>query len=744
MDFWQENQKPLELWGGVECTINRVADDYFEQLMRTGHVSRISDFERFASLGIKALRHPLLWECEPSYASENDRWEWGRAAVTQMQALGIRPILGLLHHGSGPRSTNLLDPDFPQKLADYAGHVAARFPDVLDYTPVNEPLTTARFSALYGHWYPHGRDEHSFARALFNQCRAIVLAMDAIRRINPAARLIQTDDLGKVHSTPALVYQAEFENERRWSSFDLLCGKLDRHHRMWPHFLYAGINEFELQWFLDHPCPPDVLGLNHYLSGERFLDEHLDRYPADAHGGNAKYRYADVLAARVLRSGSSGPRNLLLECWERYKLPIAITECHNGCTREEQLRWFLEVWEATQQARLQRANVIAVTAWSLLGSFDWDTLVTRKNDRYEPGVYDVRSDPPRPTALAALVRNLASGNDSPVPVLQVPGWWHRPRRFVYGFSTDEQAKYEPAPAESINSAYAQVRPVVITDSESSLVRAIADACESRGIPYRILAPHLFLDADRLAVHRVFHELNPWAIINIPCDTGLNDSHAIRRSRNEGARRLARECAQRGVRFLGFSSDLVFNGEKGSPYVESDEVGPINTRGCSHAESETLVQSEMPAALIVRSGPLFGSWHSSNFLVRALCSLRSDERFAAADDLVVSPTYVPDLVHASLDLLIDGERGIWHLANQGQVSWADFAAMAAQLANISSANLRSYAAIELALHAALPKYSALTSERGILLPTLEDAVARFVRDYETLWHTFREKPEHLAA
>jgi len=79
-----------------------------------------------------------------------------------------------------------------------------------------------------------------------------------------------------------------------------------------------------------------------------------------------------------------------------------------------------------------------------------------------------------------------------------------------------------------------------------------------------------------------------------------------------------------------------------------------------------------------------------------------------------------------------------------VSWADFAAMAAQMANISSASLRSYAATELALHAVLPKYSALTSERGILLPTLEDAVRRFVRDYETLPQTSGEKPEQLAA
>ena len=80
--------------------------------------------------------------------------------------------------------------------------VARRYPWVEDYTPVNEPLTTARFSGLYGHWYPHGRDDRTFARALLNQCRAVVLAMRAIRAVNPAARLVQTEDLGRTYSTP--------------------------------------------------------------------------------------------------------------------------------------------------------------------------------------------------------------------------------------------------------------------------------------------------------------------------------------------------------------------------------------------------------------------------------------------------------------------------------------------------------------------------------------------------------------
>ena len=63
---------------------------------------------------------------------------------------------------------------------------------LLSSLPVNEPLTTARFSGLYGHWYPHGRDDITFVRTFLTQCRAVALSMQTIRRVNPAAQLVQT------------------------------------------------------------------------------------------------------------------------------------------------------------------------------------------------------------------------------------------------------------------------------------------------------------------------------------------------------------------------------------------------------------------------------------------------------------------------------------------------------------------------------------------------------------------------
>ena len=102
-----------------------------------------------------------------------------------------------------------------------------------------------------------------------------------------------------------------------------------------------------------------------------------------------------------------------------------------GCTREEQMRWLLEIWRGAERARLEGANVVAVTLWAVLGSFDWNTLVTRESGHYEPGAFDVRGPCPRVTALGRMARELASGKEPEHPVLSTPGWWRRRERLLF-------------------------------------------------------------------------------------------------------------------------------------------------------------------------------------------------------------------------------------------------------------------------------------------------------------------------
>jgi dTDP-4-dehydrorhamnose reductase len=319
----------IDIWGGLECSFNRVENTYMDQLVLQGHYKRGSDdIKRFAELGIKALRYPVLWE---KHAPEKDTvidWSHSAARLNELNQAGIQPIVGLVHHGSGPVYADFFDGSFAEGLGEFAGKVAAQFPWVEYYTPVNEPLTTARFCGLYGHWYPHKTNTLDFFKILLAECKATTLAMQAIRRINPNAKLVQTEDLSKTHATPLLKAQQSFENKRRWLSFDILSGKVNEKHGLWEYLLEVGLTKDDFTFFAENPCPPDIMGINHYITSERWLDERIENYPAHAVGGNGEYTYADVEAVRVGKN--EGPEVLLNECWERFHIPIAVTEVH--CT----------------------------------------------------------------------------------------------------------------------------------------------------------------------------------------------------------------------------------------------------------------------------------------------------------------------------------------------------------------------------------------------------------------------------
>ena len=191
--------------------------------------------------------------------------------------------------------------------------------------------------------------------------------------------------------------------------------------------------------------------------------------------------------------------------------------------------------------------------------------------------------------------------------------------------------------------------------------------------------------------------------------------------------LARACARHGVRLLSFSSDLVFDGGKSQPYVEGDEAQPLNAYGRAKRAAEMQVLASCPSALMVRTAAFFGPWDAYNFVTLGLQALQRGEHWPAAHDQWVSPTYVPDLVHATLDLLVDGESGIWHLANRGAVTWSSLAAMAAEAAKLDARLVRAVPAASLGHVAVRPRFSALGSERGLLMPTLEEGIVSYVAE-----------------
>ncbi|HLN74582.1 MAG TPA: family 1 glycosylhydrolase [Prolixibacteraceae bacterium] len=716
----------VPIWGGAEYSVVRVHDSIYDQLAQSGHEERLNDLDLFADLKIRTIRYPLLWE---KYSQDEKLFfKLHDQRLDRLQQLDIKPIAGLLHHGSGPFFTDLYDLDFPKYLAEFAYKIAERYPWIDLYTPVNEPLTTARFSGLYGVWFPHKSDDYSFARILLNELKGVVLAMQAVNSINVNAKLVQTEDICKIYSTTSLKYQADFENERRWLTYDLLLGKLDENHPLWSYFINAGIKTEELEFFLKNTLTPGICGFNYYVTSERYLDDRSSLYPAHFHGGNGRQKYADVEAVRANIPQALNPGELLREAWNRYQLPIALTEVHMACTREEQLRWFHEVYQTATTLKREGVDFRGLTAWSFLGSFDWNSLLCVKNNHYESGVYDIRSGKPRPTALAGMIKTINSGKDYSNGLLNLPGWWKRGDRHIF------KSEFEKNLIVNTDANIAEsVPPLLIIGATGSLGSAFARICKFRGIAYHLSERGELDIASKDGIEKILAKKKPWAVINAAGYTRIDDAEKSPllciRENTTGPVMLAEVCKSMGIKFVTFSTDQVFNGEKRRPYLVNDQTEPLNLYGLSKKMAEEQIGKVNPDSLIIRSSCFFNPWHRHDPLSKILyAGMSANRHFNLPSDIVMSPAYIPDIVNTALDLLIDGESGIWHLSNQQEVTYYQFARLALEIAGLNENIISAVPSSSLEYTALRPSYSVLESSAGITLPLLTSALTNFVSEF----------------
>jgi dTDP-4-dehydrorhamnose reductase len=161
----------------------------------------------------------------------------------------------------------------------------------------------------------------------------------------------------------------------------------------------------------------------------------------------------------------------------------------------------------------------------------------------------------------------------------------------------------------------------------------------------------------------------------------------------------------GAPLVHFSTDYVFDGMKRSPYVESDGPNPLSVYGRTKLLSEAAAGEE---AWIVRTSWLFGP--TGNNFVRTMLRLGGEEdEVAVVDDQRGCPTYVGHLA-AAVRELVELPYGIWHIAADGECTWADFAEAIFAETGLSC-RVRRIASAELGRPAPRPSYSVLRSERG---------------------------------
>lgn len=273
-----------------------------------------------------------------------------------------------------------------------------------------------------------------------------------------------------------------------------------------------------------------------------------------------------------------------------------------------------------------------------------------------------------------------------------------------------------------------MRPIVITGGTGTLGSAFQRLCLERGLDVRVTRRDELDIANPESVRRALARLRPWLVINtagyVRVDDAETDHARCHRENTLGPETLARACERDDIQLVSFSSDLVFDGDKTSPYEEHDAAVPLGVYGRTKLEAEQRILAECPGALVIRTSAFFGPWDRHNFVSHVLGELKDRREVHAADDVEVSPTYVPDLVHTTLDLAIDGEHGLWHLANEGVTTWAAFGKLAAETAGHDAAGVTAVPSTDLGWKARRPRFSALATARGASLPPLDDALRRY--------------------
>lgn len=188
----------------------------------------------------------------------------------------------------------------------------------------------------------------------------------------------------------------------------------------------------------------------------------------------------------------------------------------------------------------------------------------------------------------------------------------------------------------------------------------------------------------------------------------------------GAKNVALACKACGVTMVHFSTDYVFDGEKKEPYIESDLPNPLSTYGLSKRAGEYYVQTILPSNqyLLIRTSGLFGTAgckgkRRKNF-VETMLNLSEDkkEEIRVINDQILSPTYTVDLAKKVKELIFANRSekcGLYHITNNGQCSWFEFARKIFELAKLK-VSLKPITTEEFRARARRPKYSVLKNHR----------------------------------
>jgi dTDP-4-dehydrorhamnose reductase len=225
-------------------------------------------------------------------------------------------------------------------------------------------------------------------------------------------------------------------------------------------------------------------------------------------------------------------------------------------------------------------------------------------------------------------------------------------------------------------------PILVTGRTGQLAVALADAARVHGVTVRCLERPILDIEQPASIGQVFAAQAPSLVINAAAYTNVdaaeNDVAAAYRANYDGPRELARCCAAASIPLIHISTDYVFDGRKGAPYVESDATAPQGVYGASKLAGEQAVLALCPRAVVLRTAWLY-SPVGKNFVRTMLAAGERNRVLRVVADQIGCPTSAQDLARVILDVAgqlhngwDDRFAGIYHAAGTGAATWHELA------------------------------------------------------------------------
>jgi beta-glucosidase/6-phospho-beta-glucosidase/beta-galactosidase len=429
----EQPQRPnLAIIGGFESTFLPAHDrDIFET---TGHDVRWKDdFALLKQDGVARLRYPVRWHRIEPVRGQYD-WSETDDVLLHLRDGGFSPIVDLVHHTSYPLwlDGGFADPRFGEAYLDYAREFAVRYPWIEEYTLFNEPFSTLFLAGHEAVWPPYDSGLRGFVDLIANVLPALVEASKLYGQLLPGARHVWvdtcehhtgSDDEGRARAAVA--------NERRFVVLDAFLGRGYDTAGVWGKELTAAGGQRLLHI---GGGTVDVLGLDYYAHCQWNYSAEAATTPTPT-----PIRFSELVA----------------QYWDRYRIPIIITETNVRGSTPDRATWLKYVLEQCELAQEQGVPIEGFCWFPVIDSTDWDSLLFRCDGNIDPvGVYWLDQNLERRTSVMSRSYRLAA-NGAPASALpayrlaepvaswlkgylpQMSHWsWDEPPATDRGFSLD--------------------------------------------------------------------------------------------------------------------------------------------------------------------------------------------------------------------------------------------------------------------------------------------------------------------